>query len=193
MENGGRGHAKMHWQCHIGEPGHHGDQGEMVNRMRDDINELAAKSGGRHRRIARRVADFAARADQRVQRGGRQLQELRPRLLAHGQGKGRIALDLRIARAMIVIHEIAIQGSQQAGEVIEAMAEMPADAAVKRRWNPLGVTLRNHRAEQVRALIQNGDRGVQNTARILAGLLSREIHSQPGRAGRFQSGVHDGN
>jgi len=147
------------------------------------IDQLATIGRYSQRRIAVHVADFATRADWLGQILWCQSLQILAYLPRESQGKGRLGLDARISFASIVVYFIAVQSSEQTGEVIEAMAVVAADGPVEGKWNALDIAIEVYSPQQIIALSENLDRRSQDPLPILCvstgRLRNRERDGQP--------------
>src|SRR5262245_18831025 len=120
------------------------------------------------------VADFTSCRDRRGQIGLREQAETCPQVPRNVQCVMRLRLDTRVALAVVVIHKVAAYGAKETGEVIEAVAVMPADAAVEYSGNALGVLNRGKSIEQVLTLLKDRTGGGEN-APVIVGQFRRRL------------------
>src|SRR5207248_11223630 len=67
MRHGRRRDPELFRQLGVHQPRHYGNQGVVMNGVRDGIDHLPPERGAGHRRITVGVADFAARSHRRVE------------------------------------------------------------------------------------------------------------------------------
>ena len=138
-----------------------------MNRVGDGIDHFPSQRGSGDRGITVPVAHLATRPDRRIERPERQSLELSAHLLGQGECEVRLGLDAHVALATVVVHFVGIEGTQKAGEVVEAMAIVTADTSVEGERDAAGVAFGGQRVEQTFTLAENGNRRAHDAAGVI--------------------------
>jgi hypothetical protein len=131
----------------------------MMNRMRDGVDELAAKTGSAAGRSGSCVTHRANNLHRQFERERRDLLAARSEPGSCLKRKLPVVLDSRIASSSIVIHFPVLDAIEQALEMIEAMPVMASDRGVENLRDFAVVPFVIQRLQQSLALAQDFDSG----------------------------------